>query len=274
MPDDQHPIWTTLDHDHHNVGESRKLLETERLMSLREEITTLLNSLPREVEAHLRSSGVDPFARSDASGNVVEAWDFILRGFMLQSAGVQFLYAVAHLLRGHSLEIFGHARTMIENAGIAYLSKSEPDLGGVYLGRQPGDYRARTTSARILPKSDPLTSDLSDAFAHASQIFHSNFLSIAGRIHTDFKVERGKRDFYNEMKFHDIDPDDPTFFLRNAGWLIRTASRVLRLFASAFSLPDCVWYRRLEQFERSMMAEFERLRPRLSAAGTKASGTP
>lgn len=225
-----------------------------------EEITTLLNSLPREVEAHHRSSGVDPFARTDASGAVVEAWDFLLRVFMLQSAGMQFLHAVGHLLRGHSLEIFGHARTMIEDAGIAYLSKSEPDLGGVYLGRQPGDYRARTASARILPKSDPLTSDLNDAFTRASQIFHSNFLSIAGRIQTDFKVERGKRDFYNEMQFHDINPADPTFFLRNAGWLIRTPSRVLRLFASAFSLPDCVWYRRLEQFERNL---------KLTAAGLR-----
>ena len=267
MAENQHPIWTTLEYDQRNIRELRKVLKTERLMPLLEGVTTLLTSIPSEVEAQLRSTGVDPFARNDSSGNVVEAWDFILRALMLQSAGIQFLHAVAHLLRGHFLELFGHARTMIENAGVAYLSVFEPDLGDLYFGRKPGDYRARTASAKILPKSDPVTAALSDAFAHASRMFHSNLVSVAARIHTDFKVERGKRDFSNEMRFHDINPDDPTFFLGSAGWLIRTSGCVLRLFASAFFLPDCAWYRRLEQFERNTSAELERLRPRLSPNG-------
>jgi hypothetical protein len=245
MPDEAHPIWYTLDCDHINVGESRKLLESVGLMAPLEQVSSLFNSLPRWVEADLRNSGVDPFARPDGAGGYIDTFDFLLRILMLQSAGMQFLHAVGHLLRGHSLELFGHARTMIENAGIAYLSKAEPDLGELYIRRQ-GDYRSRTGSSKILPVGDALTSDLNEAFSKASEMFHSNFISVAARIRTQFHERDTKRDFSNEMKFHDIDGEDPTFFLQHAGWLIRQSGRVLRLFAAAFGLPDCVWYRRLE----------------------------
>jgi hypothetical protein len=180
---------------------------------------------------------------------MVPAWDFILRTYLFQSAGMQFLYAVGHLLRGHSFEIFGHARTIIESAGIAYLSKTEPDLGDLYLHSSDKSYRNRTGSSKILPKNDPLTSDLRGTFDYASEVFHANFSSVAGRIKTEFTVAKGKRDFRNEMMFHDVDGKNPELFFGHAVWLIRLSARVLRLFASAFSLPDCVWYRRLEQFE-------------------------
>lgn len=271
MPDEAHPIWYTLDCDQINAAESRKLLESVGLMAPLEEVSSLFNSLPREVEADLRSSGVDPFARADDSGDFVDTFDFLLRILMLQSAGMQFLHAVGHLLRGHSLELFGHARTMIENAGIAYLSKAEPDLGEVYIRRQ-SEYRSRTTSAKILPTADPLTAELNEAFSKASEMFHSNFISVAARIRTQFHENDGKRDFSNEMKFHDIDADDPKFFLQNAGWLVRQSGRVLRLFAAAFGLPDCVWYRRLERFEQESMATLERLRPQLFPKGGAAGG--
>lgn len=262
MPDEVHPVWYTLECDQFNVGESRKLLELAGLMAPLEQVSSLFNSLPREVEADLRSSGVDPFARPDGSGGFIDTFDFLLRTLMLQSAGMQFLHAVGHLLRGHSLELFGHARTMIENAGIAYLSKSEPDLGEAYIRRE-GEYRSRTASATILPTTDALTSDLNDAFSKASAMFHSNFISVAARIRTQFRENNGKRDFSNEMKFHDMDGEDPKFFLQHAGWLVRQSGRVLRLFAAAFGLPDCVWYRRLEQFERESITVLDRLRPQL-----------
>ena len=150
-------------------------------MALLENVCTLSDALPREVEADLQTTGADPFSRVDSSGNTIEAWDFILRSFMLQSAEMQYLHAVGHLMRGHSLELFGHARTMIENAGIAYLSRTEPDLGHIYLGLSAGNYRSRTASAKILPTSDPLTAALNEAFAYASEIFHSNFISVAGQ---------------------------------------------------------------------------------------------
>lgn len=238
-----------------------------------EEVSILFNSLPREIEADLRRSEVDPFARPDGSGGFVESFDFLLRILMLQSAGMQSLHAAGHLLRGHSLELFGHSRTMIENAGIAYLSKSEPDLGEVYIRRQSG-YRNRTASTRILPVTDPLTSDLNVDFAKASEMFHSNFIAVASRITTRFCESETKRDFSNEMRFHDLNGDDPSFFLRHAGWLLRVSGRVLRLFAAAFGLPDCVWYRRLEQFDRSSETTLTRLHPQLFPKGSGSAWEP
>jgi hypothetical protein len=247
---DEHPIWETLRLDEHNIGESKKLLESHGLMVLFEEVCRLFNSLPREIEADLRDSDRDAFARTDDSGKIVPARDFILRTLMLQSAGMQYLHAVGHLLRGHCFEMFGHARTMIENAGVAYLSKAEPDLGDLYFDSSDITYRNRTPSSKLLPKGDPLTSELKNSFDHASEIFHSNFISVAGRMKTNFTVERGIREFRNEMQFHDVRGDRPEMFLGHAAWLLRVGARVLRLFASAFSLSDCVWYRRFETFER------------------------
>jgi hypothetical protein len=133
MPDPEHPIWKAIEFDQANVEESRKLLESRGLMALLERIPSLFDVLPREIEAAHHGSGDNPYVRTDASGQQTEAWDFILQVYMVQSAGMQFLHAVGHLLRGHSYELFGHVCTMIEAAGIAYLAKSEPDLGDAYL---------------------------------------------------------------------------------------------------------------------------------------------
>jgi hypothetical protein len=264
MPEDDHPIWKTLEFDQANIEESRKLLESRGLVVLLERIPSLFDALPREIEAVHRESGQNPYVRKDASGTDTEAWGFILQVYMVQSAGMQFLHAAGHLLRGHSYETFGHARTMIESAGIAYLAKLEPDLGDAYLDLvRRKEFRNRTSSDKILPKSDGLTKDLNDEFSTASSIFHSNFVSIAGRIGTQFTTTNGKIDFSNEMKFHDIDADNPREYLMHAGWLVRTSARVLRLFGAAFSLPDCVWYRRLETFETDVQTRLEALRREL-----------
>jgi len=63
------------------------------------------------------------------------------------------------------------------------------------------------------------------------------------------------------MRFHDVDQDRPEVFLRRATWLLRSCQRVLRVFGAAFGLPDCVWYRRLEDLERGINTAFARLAP-------------
>lgn len=268
MPESDHPIWKTIEFDQANIEESRKLLESRGLMAILERVPSLFDALPREIEAAHRESGTNPYVRKDASGKDTEAWGFILQVYMVQSAGMQLLHAAGHLLRGHSYEVFGHARTMIEAAGVVYLTQSEPDLGDAYLDlARRKEFRKRTSSDKILPTSDGLTRELNGEFATASSIFHSNFVSIAGRIGTQFTTTGGKIDFSNEMKFHDIDGDNPREYLMHACWLIRTSARVLRLFGAAFNLPDCVWYRRLEAFETDVQARFEALHKELFPIG-------
>jgi hypothetical protein len=153
---------------------------------------------------------------------------------------------------------------MIENAGIAYLSKSEPDLGKLYFDADPlsrDRFKGRTTSAKILPTTDPLTAKLSESFRLSSELFHSNFVSLVGRMEISLKPSDERLSFTNVMRFHDVDPDKPELFLRHATWLLRSCQRVLRVFGAAFALPDCIWYRRLEELERGINTTFARLAP-------------
>ncbi len=81
-----------------------------------------------------------PFSRS-SGGIEVPTYDFILRLFMLQSAHEQYIFALGHLFRGHGSEVPGHLRRAIESAGIAYLSKSKPELGDVFMSGDPKKLR-------------------------------------------------------------------------------------------------------------------------------------
>ncbi len=104
-------------------------------MELLEEVCTLFEAIPKETQALFNATRVNPYIRKTASGSE-RAWDFVLRVMMAQSAHDQFLHATGHLLRGHSFQIFGHVRTMIENAGVAHRSLAEPDLADVFLDIQ------------------------------------------------------------------------------------------------------------------------------------------
>ena len=196
------------------------------------------------------------------AGNHTPAWDFLLQIVMTQSASMQFLHATGHLLRGHTFELFGHARTMIENAGVAYRTRSTPALGEIYFDRQDTEEFARwTSSGRILPVNDPLTQHLNHAFKVASQIFHSNLVSVVGRMRFNLREEGNHTSYEHLRAFHDANPQDHAGFLRNAAWLIQITGQVLRLLSASFALPDCIWYRRLEQFEVQMDSAFQRIHP-------------
>ena len=169
------PIWNTLSIDQESIGRWRCLLEETGLMALFETVPGLFGALPREVEAAVdRENFLSLFVRTEVDGSHVPAWDFILRVVLMQSSSMQFLHCMGHLLRGHTPEVFGHARTMIENAGISYLSKTEPDLGELYFFKK-GDpsFKRRTGSAKILPTSDPVTAQLNESFRLSSELFHS-----------------------------------------------------------------------------------------------------
>lgn len=262
MSDIENPIWKTIEYDEKNVAISRQVLVDFCLLDLLERIPELFRALPREVEAALDDNGDGPFTRKTADGQDEPALDFILRLLMLQSAEIEFLHSVGHLLRGHSQQLYGHARTMIENAGVAYLSKRQPDLGHEFL-QGNRTFRRRTTSEKILPKGDSLTKSLNEAFAIASTKFHANLVSMAGRLKTEFSAADKGGTFRSTLAFHDVEKERSDTFLRNAAWLTKTAASVLRVFGSAFGLPDCIWYERLALFEDDMTGIFTRLRPYL-----------
>ena len=171
-------------------------------------------------------------------------WDFVLKVLMLQSALAQYLHAVTHLFRGHSLEIFGHLRTMVENAGVAYLAFTTPSIAASYIeGRK--DYRDQTISSKILPKTDPLTSQLNEDFAVASKMFHSNFMSLAGKIRTSVRHTDIGGTFENAMEYYDDDAEHGRFYLRHALWLLAVSAPTLRVLSASCAVKkESLWYKR------------------------------
>ena len=262
MQDPNHPIWKTLAGDERNRLELWKLLHLNGLLAPMEKVSSLFDSIQEAVQRVLAGRGANPFVRDADSGQEI-AWDFLLEVYMAQSAAAQFLHAAGHLLRGHSFEIFGHARTMIESAGVAYLVRKEPDLADAYIDiDRRHEYKRRTGSDRILPKADPLTAGLNEQFAIASRTFHSNFVAISGRVQAQFTdTTPGTFVFQNAMKFHDIDPYKPDLFLAHSCWLVATSAKVLQLFARVFGLEADPWSREVSQLEVAVSAVYSHLRP-------------
>jgi hypothetical protein len=254
------PIWRTIAIDQRKLAELAPVLAEHGLMPLLERISGLFEELPGATQTVFDAKGINPYVRRTSEG-VQRAWDFVLRVFMGQSAHAQYLHSVAHLLRGHSFEIFGHVRTMIENAGIAALSVREPDVADIYLDIERQDeFKRRTGASRILPTSDPLTADLNSDFATASRTFHSNFVAVAGRVQSQFETsQEGRISFTSEMRFHDTSATDPSWLLRHAGWLARVSARCLRLLGMSLDLAGSGWFGKLDRLDHDLQEVLEPL---------------
>lgn len=252
------PIARVLELDSEHLKENCLKLSRLGLLDLIENIPKLFDSLRREFEA-----GTPPPEASVSDEGAIELpWDFVLKVLMLQSALAQYLHAVTHLLRGHSLEIFGHLRTMVENAGVAYLAFTSPSIAASYI-EGGKEYRDQTISSKILPNSDPLTSQLNEDFAVASKMFHSNFMSVAGKIRTSFRHTDTKVTFENAMEYYDDDAEQGRFYLRHTLWLLAVTARTLRVLAASCAVQtNALWYTRIEQFERAAAARWQAIAPR------------
>src|SRR5438477_7010015 len=119
-------VTKLFEYDEHNRGESVKMFRDYGLLDLFERVPGLFEALQREVANHLASTP-DGFGRRNAKAELEPAWDAVLRSHLHLSAAQQFLMAIGHLFRGHVSEVYEHVRRAVEAAGIAYLSKSEPD---------------------------------------------------------------------------------------------------------------------------------------------------
>jgi hypothetical protein len=243
--------------DVHNADISLKALRHYGVCDLLESMPALFEVFLREVEQHLSISIRDQLTRIEPDGSRRPAWDTILRLYMALSAHQQFVFAAGHLLRGHVSEVYGHVRRAVEGAGIAYLTRSEPDIGKIFIDGDHKALRNRTPTGKILPRDNPLTVDLNTTIANASGLVHNNLGSFVNRTQHALSDQGQKGVFKLEMTFYEA--HDQQYLLRTAIWLLRAAERVARLLAASIDLPDGIWYRRLELFQADLDALCQRL---------------
>lgn len=242
--------FNVLEADQSNIQITIDLLTKYGLIELYERIVPELfdNLLPAVQKA--APPDYFPFTRN-VGGLDVPTFDFILRLFMLQSAHQQYSFALGHLFRGHGSEVAGHLRRAIESAGIAYLAKSKPELGDVFMSGDPKKLRNATATQTILPPDDPLTADLLKSMNNASTLTHNNFITFVTRAKHDISINDGKwtvklaLDLYGSTESGE--------FLRLALWMLRVMERVLRVLAASFDLdPNSDWFGELEEFRRRL----------------------
>lgn len=271
MDSPNNPINQILEMDQHNIEVSRKLLQSKGLLDLLERIPGLFDALEAEIAAHVKEKrlATPPSADLTIEEKDLRHLNFILRISMAQTARMQFIFAVGHLLRGHTGEIFSHARSMIESAGIAHLSLRDPELATLYIDDERGKFTAHTKRDKILPKSDQKTMALNDMYNLASSLTHNNFRTIIERHEIRIEDEQGRPEFTHLLKYHDVDEDNPSLLLQRACWLLNATILVLSLLTHAFQLEDCVLHRRIEHFDADLKKIAEPLYQRLSALEAK-----
>jgi lipopolysaccharide biosynthesis protein len=242
--------YNVLDADQDNIQVSINLLTEHDIIELYERtVPQMFASLLPAVQKSA-PKGYFPFARQTPGGEI-PAYDFILRMFMLQSAHEQFIFALGHLFRGHASEVGGHLRRASESAGIAYLSKSKPELGDIFMSGDEKKLRKATAAQTILPPNDPLTADLLKSMNVASKLTHNNFMTFASRVETSLTIKDDKwtatvdLDLYGKLSLGS--------FLRLSLWMLRVIERVLRVLAASFELLESSeWGSDLDQLKRRL----------------------
>jgi hypothetical protein len=242
------PLDLIWEKDSFNIEVSRELLGGNGIMVMFNRVPDLFDNLMTAIETYIQSQPGFPFIRTNASGQSVAAWDLSLRFFMLTSAYQMFMVAISHLVRGQITPAFGPVRRAIEGAGLAYLSKSNPELGDIFRSGDRDKLRNATTTGKILPKSDPQTSDLNEMIDFASGQIHNNFLSFAGRLKESLSVKDNKYHYIYEMAVHEVTEENYGLYLNVCLWVIRAASHVSRLLAVSFDLPPCDWHQQQASF--------------------------
>ncbi len=243
--------FDVLDADQGNILINRDVLTQHGILELYERVVSeLFDSLLPSLEK-AAPPGFFPFTRK--SGDLeVPTYDFILRLFMLQSAHQQYTHALGHLYRGHGSEIPGHLRRAIESAGIAYLSKSKPKLGDIFMSGDAMKLRNATGTKIIFPAHDLLTADLLKSIKLASELTHNNLVSFVSSVkkhEISFKDNRWAVRL--TLALHG--PSDLGEFLRVALLILRAMERVLRVFAASLELPSTSeWFGELHQFKQRL----------------------
>jgi hypothetical protein len=238
--------YDVLEADESNIPITVNLLTQYDILELYERVVPeLFDKLLPAVEK-AAPPDYSPFTR-EAGDAEVPAYDFILRLFMLQSAHQQYGLSLGHLYRGHGSEVPGHLRRAIESAGIAYLSKSKPELGDIFISGDANKLRNATRTQTILPPTDPLTADLLKSINLASELTHNNFISFVSSVAKhDISIKDNRWSVGLTLALHG--PTDLGEFLRLTLLMLRAMERVLHVFAASFNLPSTSdWFNDLEQ---------------------------
>ena len=242
-------LLQVLDADQTNLQGSLSWLHQLGILDHYERLFLLFDALFESLKIEHDRVKKNPLIRTTEDGTNVPALDFLLRCFMTISARQQLLFATGHLLRGHIMEIASHIRRAIEGAGIAYLSKSEPDLGDIFYRNDRALLTKRTPKSKILPATDPLTAELNGDVDLVNKLTHNNFESFASRMKHSFTTDEKKWSFDFKIYYHEIDLKEPGHFLRVSLLILRIGELVARLLAASQDLPSTSsWYQKLEAY--------------------------
>lgn len=245
MSTSQSDLLQTLENDQSNLETILEQFRQNGILTYFERMLDLVSSLSVEVQSHVSASST-PFIRS--SGVIAIPWELKLKMHMIHSAWNQFTFAISHLLRAQASESYGHVRRAIEGAGVAYLSKSEPDLAELYGKGDEKKLRNRTRTNTILPPADPLTSDLNRMAREASSQVHNNFRSLEKRLEEEI-LDEGKRARYT-FKAHFYEADSSLkHFWQVSYFILEAGYRVMLLLADSSDLPRGDWYARVDNFK-------------------------
>jgi hypothetical protein len=259
MTDEKSDLLKTFEGDENNIQASITVLKHFGLFGLYERVSPLYDELLVAVQNHL-PNGKFPFIRKSQGGIDLPSYDFNLRLYMTLSAQQQFFLAAGHLFRGHITEVGGHARRAIEGAGIAYLSKTKPEIADYFQSGNTKKQRDSTSTGKILPKDNPLTAPLNDSIEYASKLIHNNYLSFANRLQPDLSTVGSRWTLSAKLYLHEATEHNLAPFVNVALWLLKVMERVARLLAASFDLPDCDWFRDLESFQSEIDRHYAELR--------------
>lgn len=249
MSSERTTLLQILETDQSNLESILTEFKQNRILDFFERMLALLDRLSDVVQQQISSSSASPFTRA-ADGTVRIPWDLRLRMHMLHSAWNQYAFAISHLLRAQASEAYGHARRAIEGAGIAYLSKSEPDIAELYV---TGDkkLRDRTQTNKILPQTDPLTATLNKSLREASSQVHNNFKSFAKKLEEDI-LDEGAMAHYR-FKSHVYEGDNSLkHFWAVSHFILGSGYFVNKLLAESFDLQSGDWHKELEDFKTDL----------------------
>jgi hypothetical protein len=252
-------ITDILKADEEYVALTTKILNDYGIWNMYDRLEDLFKSLHDKVNEKLGNDKDFPFACRSNSSIYVVAWDQILRLSLALSAQQQFYVAASHLLRGQISEVFGHARRAIEAGGIAYLSRSEPDIATLFIEQDRQTFRNRTTTGKILPNNDPLTVPLRTSIDWASKLVHNNFISFAHRLKQDWSEKDGAVNYKYSFLLHDLNKDSQGYFINISLWILRAGERVAALLAASFSLCDSEWDAKHASFKQDLDHLYQKL---------------
>jgi hypothetical protein len=185
----------------------------------------------------------------------------ILSVLMLQSAHHQFVHAVGHVMRRHAYGMYASLRTMVENAGVARLSLKGGEIGELFVKARDDlakkkQYKEMTKKSCIFPDNDPITEELVKRYDEASGMFHSNLVSLVGRLRHEVD-EKGLSIIFG---FYDTPSEDQSTLVSPTISLAETTLDVLRLFVESFGITGGEADNNLQETQR----EFDRLLKELS----------